>query len=118
MRNDLQSVYQITKQLEEALESQVTNKNRSDMINKVNELLEQRQEHLNYIHPPYTEKEKKVGKQIVLMNKHIHERMQFIFNDLKKDMQQIKQQRKSTNTYTNPYKSVQTIDGMFMDSKQ
>ena len=118
MNDELYHVYQITKQLEELLSVQVTSKNRAEVIDQVDELLEQRQKHLIQIYPPYSEQEKQVGKQVVQMNKHINQKMQIIFDALKKDIQQMNHQRKSTNSYTNPYKNVQTIDGMFMDSKQ
>ncbi len=44
--------------------------------------------------------------------------MNALFTELKQEMQQMKQQRKSTQSYINPYRDVQTMDGMFMDKKK
>ena len=59
-----------------------------------------------------------LAKKLVPINEDVQNKMQVIFTDLKTEMKQVKQQKKSNQSYTNPYKSVQTMDGMFMDRKK
>ncbi len=44
--------------------------------------------------------------------------MKYLFLALKNEMKQVQQQKKSTTSYSNPYKNVQNMDGMFLDQKK
>ena len=115
--NRLNELYELTKQLEGLFEQEITVKNREDIIHQINQILDQRNHCLEKVFPPYTEAEKALGKKIVHLNTNIQKEMNLIFNDLKHEMQQIRKQKKSNQSYAHPFKSIQTMDGMFMDSK-
>jgi len=116
--NRLDALYEVTMKLYHLLNEPVPAKDRETVIKQVNELIEQRGNLLQDIIPPFTEKEKKIGEEIVLFNEHIQKQMHVLFNELKGEMKQVKKQKKSNRTYTNPYKKIGSVDGMFMDSKK
>lgn len=115
--NRLTTCYELTKQLKQVLDQSITPANRESIINEVNDLVQKREKVMKQITPPFTEAEKELGKQVVLLNEPIQQKMQTIFAALKKDMQQIKKQKRSNESYTNPYEGVHTMDGMFLDNK-
>lgn len=116
--NRLKPLYQVTLELEELLDQEITSKNRESIISDVNLLVGTRGDLLQEVTPPFTEEEKWIGEQLVIMNNTIQQKMTAIFTDLKQEMKQVKKQKRSNKTYTNPYKNIKTIDGMFMDSKK
>lgn len=114
----LTKVLDVTKQLEQLLSVQVSGKNRESIITELNELVAKRGQLLQQVTPPFTDQEKMIGKEVVALNKKIQKKMNEIFHELKQEMKRINQQKKSTNTYENPYKSMPTLDGMFLDQKK
>ncbi|MEC5422852.1 flagellar protein FliT [Virgibacillus sp. C22-A2] len=116
--NRLRDLHRITIELKEVLEQETTSKNRESIIEKVNLLVEQRGSHLQELAAPYTMEEKQTGRELVLINEEIQDKMQLLFNELKSEMKQMKKQKKSNRTYSNPYEKIQSLDGMFMDSKK
>ncbi|HLS09725.1 flagellar protein FliT [Lentibacillus sp.] len=115
--NKLQTLLDITKQLDQVLEEDAHTKNRDEVIERVNELIEKRGKLLETINPPFSDNEQKLGKNIVALNKQIQGKLNQLFNDLKLEMKQVKKQKKSNRSYMNPYENVKIADGMFMDSK-
>lgn|SRR5690625_5111790 len=115
--NRLKDLYQITKELSGVFDQQITSINRDDLIGKINKLIEQRSQYIVRLKPPYSEAEKIIGKEIVEMNKEIVKEMNELFSHMKKEMQHIRKQKKSNQSYVYPFKNVQSMDGMFMDSK-
>lgn len=116
--NHLEITYDLTKRLEQELDKPINQGNREIIIERVNDLIEQRGIHLDKVTPPFTEKEKVIGDHIVRLNSQIEIRMTALFDELKTEMKQVKSQRQSNRSYTNPYKNVQALDGMFLDSKK
>ncbi|WP_106496672.1 flagellar protein FliT [Lentibacillus sp. Marseille-P4043] len=116
--NRLKPLFQVTLELEEILSRDISAKNREAIIVDVNRLIEKRGDLLQELTPPFTDEENQIGEKLVTMNNTIQENMTSLFADLKQEMKQVKKQKRSNKTYTNPYKNVQTIDGMFMDKKE
>lgn len=116
--NRLSKLYDVTKQLEKVLEAQDASSDREVVIAEVNELIEQRDTNLKDIYPPFTEEEQKSGKEIVVLNEKIKKAMNQLFEELKADMREVKQQKESNRKYIHPYRNVKSTDGMFLDSKQ
>src|SRR5699024_3778677 len=115
--NRLEKLYKITKQLKIVVSQQITAENREQVIQTINQLVEQRGMYMKEIVPPYTEAEKAMGEELIIINKQIQDQLDKLFEGLKKEMRQIKKQKKSNQSYINPYKKVQTMDGMFLDRK-
>ncbi|MGJ9457619.1 flagellar protein FliT [Oceanobacillus sp. CF4.6] len=116
--NRAEPIYEITMKIKTLLEQDITAKSRESVIEELNNLILNRGVYMEKLKPPYLEEEKKIGKELLLINNEIQKKMQILFAELKLEMRQVKKQKKSNQSYTNPYKHVQTIDGMFMDSKK
>ncbi|HLR08884.1 MAG TPA: flagellar protein FliT [Bacillota bacterium] len=116
--NRLTALLEVTKQLEQVLDQPVNPQNRESIISAINTLVEKRSACIKKLVPPYTEDEKQLGRDIVQRNEWIQARMNTIFDELKQEMKQINKQKSSKQSYTNPYKHVQTMDGMFVDRKK
>lgn len=116
--NHLDELLKLTEQLREVLDTTITSKNREKIIEQTTKLIEIRGNHIQEIKPPFTVEEKEIGKRIIDSNVFIQKQMDSLFSDLKGEMKQIKQKKKSNRSYVNPYKSVQSFDGMFMDKKK
>lgn len=116
--NRLEKLYEITIQLKEILDQEITSNERGAVIEQVNKLIDKRSVYLERVTPPFSEEESVIGKKLVLLNEEIQKRMLELFSDLKSEMKQVKKQRKSNMSYTNPYKNVKSPDGMFMDRKE
>ncbi|MFD1067690.1 flagellar protein FliT [Oceanobacillus locisalsi] len=111
-------IHQITENMQQLLMQEITSHNREEIIVELQEKIEKRGKLLESIAPPYSEEEEKLGRTVVHMNQHIEKQMQQLFTALKNEMKQVQQQKKSTTSYVNPYKSVQNTDGMFLDKKK
>ncbi|HLR52080.1 MAG TPA: flagellar protein FliT [Candidatus Avamphibacillus sp.] len=116
--NRLEKLYKVTKQMEKVVNQEITAENREQVIQTINQLVEQRGMYMKDIIPPYTEAEKAMGEKLIILNKQIQEQLDLLFENLKKEMRQVKKQKKSNQSYINPYQKVQTMDGMFMDQKK
>ena len=116
--NRIQVIYDITIQLKEIVDQPITGKTREATIEKLNKVIMKKGVQMEKIKPPFSDEEHQLSKALLPLNEDVQNKMQIIFADLKTEMKQIKQQKKSNQSYTNPYKSVQTMDGMFMDQKK
>lgn len=114
----LETLYNVTKELEDVVNQSITSKNRESVIEQMNLLIEKRGILMENVKPPFTEEEKLMGKKLVTMNETVQSKMGEVLHLLKIEMKQLKKQKKSNQNYVNPYKDVRTLDGMFMDSKK
>src|SRR5690625_4308103 len=113
MNNELKKINQLTHELLELCNKKHLMKNRAQFIEKMNEIIEQRENYNQTLAPPYTDEEIEIGQQVVKMNELITKHMLQVQKALKKEMQQMNKSKQSTQSYVNPYKDVRTIDGMF-----
>ncbi len=118
MMEKLEKVYQLTVELEKLLADPISAKEREEVIQKLNDLIEERGKWMEEISPPYTEEERRLGEKIYKMNIGIEEKMQQLFSEIKMEMAQMKKQKKSQQSYTNPYKDLSVSDGTFLDRKK
>ncbi|MCC2251053.1 flagellar protein FliT [Virgibacillus sp. AGTR] len=115
--NRLTPLYETTIKLKELLEQKIDAKDRESVISQINSLIEKRGEQMKALTPPYSDMEKETGRALVDLNDGIQHKMQQLFHELKLEMKQIKKQKQSNRKYSDPYKNVQSKDGMFLDSK-
>jgi flagellar protein FliT len=116
--NRLEPIYNLTLELNKLLDEPITAKSREVVITDLNRLLIKRGVEMENLNAPFSTEEQNLGEKLVPINEAVQRKMQVIFTDLKTEMKQVKQQKKSNQSYTNPYKSVQAMDGMFMDRKK
>jgi flagellar protein FliT len=115
--NRVQALYNTTLQLNTLVSKQVTAENREEIVQTITKLMETRSGQMEELKPPFSEEEEKLGKALLPLNERITQQVQQIFNQLKEDMRTIKKQKQSGKKYINPYASMQTLDGRFLDKR-
>jgi len=115
--NRLQPVLNVSKKLEALLYDEKHSGDRESVISKATELIDERGMLMEKLIAPFSEEEMEMGKILIPLNTKIEQRMNMIFNELKLEMKELKQQRRSKQQYKNPYKDVEVMDGMYVDSK-
>jgi flagellar protein FliT len=114
----LRILSELTEELHEVLHQEITDKNREEIIGRINSLVERRAVYINKLQPPYSREEIELGKKLISLNTEIQTKMHELRDMLKSEIKNVKKQKKSNRSYTNPYASMQHTDGMFMDSKK
>lgn len=116
--NRLNELYEVTKELDNLLSNKATINNRQEVIDKVNHLVEKRSSYLSNLTPPYTKEEEQIGEKLIIMNNRIQKELDILFESLKTEMKQVKQQKKSAHSYITPYNKLGATDGVYMDTKE
>lgn len=116
--NRLEPVYEITEEMMELVNQDITAKDRESVIEKLNELLLRREKMIHSISEPYSLEEKQLGERLIPLNESVHKKMKRIFTNLKEEMQQMQKKKSTNQRYVNPYRNVQVMDGMYMDRKK
>lgn len=116
--NRLTGLYRVTQELQHLVSQDITSDNRGQVIDRIRHLVNQRGHYVQEINPPYSDAEKEMGEKILILNEHIQVKLNHLFDDLKEEMKQVKQQKKSNQSYINPYENLQSNDGVFMDRKK
>ncbi|GAE95178.1 hypothetical protein JCM21714_4392 [Gracilibacillus boraciitolerans JCM 21714] len=109
---------QLTENMLELFEKALTNEQREKVIDQINKTIEERETLIKEIKPPFSDEEKEFGKRAISMDQQLNRKLQTVYQLLKKDMRNAKKQPRSNNSYLNPYKSVASYDGRFLDSKK
>ncbi|KHE67542.1 flagellar protein FliT [Halobacillus sp. BBL2006] len=108
----------LTKELDEVIHQPVSEKNRANVLDRVDVLLDKRQALMGELTQPTSDQERAVIEEVKKRDLKINQKLEFLFTDLKKDMRNNKKQKSSKQRYTNPYQSVSNYDGMFFDHKK
>ncbi|MGE7763761.1 flagellar protein FliT [Peribacillus sp. NPDC096540] len=111
----IQTFHDLTVELIAVLEDR-TIAERDDKIERVTQLIDQRDELLSQIKPPFTGEEQQLGRAIMLLNQQVDRLLNLQRLEIKRDIQEINKKKKSSNKYTNPYESL-SVDGMFYDKR-
>ncbi|KEF40305.1 Flagellar protein FliT [Schinkia azotoformans MEV2011] len=113
----IQELYQITEALYREVQKQESKDNREEQIERINKLLEDRQNLLDMrLQPPFNEEENKLGQRMVQLNQVIDSQLQKILADIKMDIKELKVKKAKSTMYSNPYESL-SMDGMFFDKR-
>lgn len=107
--------YNLTKELQQVLQT-VTTENRDEVIEKIEVLLGKRDSILDQLKPPFTDEEKKLGKEMINMNVEINTKLNVLKSTIQRDINGLSKKKSSVKKYTNPYESV-NFDGMFYDKR-
>lgn len=116
--NRLESIQNISRELEQLLDQEISSANRDAVIEQASQLIEQRGQLMASLTPPFSEEETAMGQALIPLNSKIERLMNQLFAELKQEMKQLKKQKRSNRQYQNPYKDVAVMDGSFVDSKQ
>ncbi|MGV2621487.1 UNVERIFIED_CONTAM: flagellar protein FliT [Halobacillus marinus] len=107
----------VTKELKHTVEQPVTDQNRAGIIADIQKLLAKRDDLLPHLPQP-SQSEQELVRAVGNHDLVINQKMEFLFEGLKRDMRNMKKQKKSKQSYTNPYQSISGYDGMYLDHKK
>jgi flagellar protein FliT len=105
----------VTMELIETLQQE--EHDRDERITKIQSLLNQREELLKLIKPPFSPQEKELGKQLIKLDQQVKGLMGKQKIDIMRDMQSARMKKQSNQKYTNPYESM-GVDGIFFDKQK
>ncbi|TKC17045.1 flagellar protein FliT [Robertmurraya kyonggiensis] len=111
----VKACYEVTQQLFQAVQA-VKTENRDEAIKEIELLLEKRETFLPSIQPPFSSEDKKLGQEMILMNREIDAKLKLIRSYVQRDINGLNKKKTSMKKYTNPYESV-NFDGMFYDKR-
>jgi flagellar protein FliT len=112
----VQQCLELTKELLQVLET-MEGKDRNDVIQSIQRLLDERQALLPFIQPPYSEEEIQIGRELVRTNQHIEPLLIKLQMEIQKDRNSFEKRKHSVKKYRNPYESLQ-FDGMYYDKRK
>ena len=110
----IQAFQNITMALIETLQQE---NDRDEKINKIKSLLNQREELLKLIQPPFSPQEKERGKQLLKLDQQVKGLMAEQKVDIMQDLKSARMKKQSNQKYTNPYESM-GVDGIFFDKQK
>ncbi|MFQ3545358.1 flagellar protein FliT [Halobacillus rhizosphaerae] len=109
---------ELSNQLESLLGQKVTEANRDDLLKKVNQILDEREYLVKELPQASTREERQLIDQVLQKEPQLEQRLDRLFKDLKAAMRTMKKKKSSNQRYTNPYQSVSSYDGKFMDHRK
>ncbi|MGG3738378.1 flagellar protein FliT [Aeribacillus pallidus] len=112
----VQQSLEVTKQLLHVLQT-MEGKDRDEVIQSIQKLLNKRQALLPSIQPPFSEEEIELGQELVRINQQIEPLLKQLQMDIQKDRNSFEKRKQSVKKYRNPYESLQ-FDGMFYDKRK
>ena len=118
MSNRLEDVFQKTAVLYKLTEEKIPVDQRQERIADINRLLAERDPLLSQVVPPFTEEEKETGRELLLMNQAIQQKLLLLENEIKQNLIQVKKQKKTKQQYQHTYQGLAGSDGMFLDHKK
>ncbi|MFS0821634.1 flagellar protein FliT [Bacillus sp. 1P02SD] len=115
--NPVVELYRITKELHSLLTQPVEQEKRDELIESITKFLDEREQLMSDVKPPYTEEQRKLGAEIVQMNVFIDGKLDTLKKEIQQDIANQKTRKTSTTKYINPYQSA-PADGMFFDKRK
>lgn len=113
----VKELLEVTKQISLLLEHKIIKETREKLIKDIERLLEQRDNLIGNLPKTYSEEDLTIGKEIVRLNVLIEEKLEVLFQDIQVDIRNVKQTKKTSKKYTNPYENLSS-DGMFFDKRK
>jgi flagellar protein FliT len=107
---------EITKNLFDHVSAGLPKEEREPYIERLNELLDQRQAIMDKLPATHSEDEQRVGQMIVKMNETIEPQLVRQFEEIKHNLSMMKKKKEKNVQYANPYQTL-SADGMYFDKK-
>lgn len=111
-------VWRVTKELLEATALPWPSEDREERLRTVDRLLQERQELLWKLRPPYSEEEQRLGREIVAWNREIEARLRQVRDEIGSDLRITEAKRQANARYVHPYEQPLSFDGMFYDERR
>lgn len=94
-----------------------SNNERDSVIEKIKEFLALREEHLKNLTGPFSAEDQRAGKLILEYDAKIQAKFNELNQSIKADLLTVKNQKRNTPKYINPYKSMY-VNGVFYDKRK
>lgn len=111
----LDTFHEVTKQLIGLLQQEKPD--RDEQIEKLHGLLDEREELLKFIQPPFSPVEQQLGHRLVALNQQVDQLLAKQKVDIQHDLKQLYVQKETNHKYTHPYDSL-AVDGVFYDKRK
>ncbi|SFC24279.1 flagellar protein FliT [Bacillus sp. OV322] len=90
---------------------------RDEKIAGIQELLNQRDEVMKHISPPFSSADQELGRKLKVLDARVIQLLNEQKAIIQKDLKQLSAKKESSRKYVNPYQSLAT-DGMFYDKRK
>ncbi|GAA0285494.1 flagellar protein FliT [Gracilibacillus halotolerans] len=94
------------------------NESRDHVIEIISNKIVEREDLLEKIKGPYSDKEAQLGRKAVELDKQLQSKLALITTAIRADMRIAKKQQRTHSQYANPYNQVASADGMYLDSRK
>lgn len=116
IRQSMKDWKRATESLLQTLEEEQEDK-RDKVIERVEKLLDVREQLQKDIQAPFTEAEEAFGKEIVQIEKQFQIKIERYFKMIQKDISVTQSKKENMKSYVNPYRNL-AQDGAYYDTKQ
>ncbi|HEU5139250.1 MAG TPA: hypothetical protein VFT51_04705 [Bacillales bacterium] len=113
----VESLYDCTKRLYSHLRQGLPKTDRDTYIDKIEELLEERQHWIEKIHFPAEGETSNLSRKMPEYEEAIQQMLGEIFDEVREDIHHLRRRQATSRRYTNPYQGG-AADGMFLDKRK
>lgn len=120
MKTDIQKLLQVSASLYAQLGELPNSESRDAYIEGINLKLEARESAIEQLlNQGFTyDSTEKTHTMLFELDRGIKERLQNVLADIKTDLKELQNAKKTEQQYANPYAHVQSMDGMYYDKKK
>jgi len=115
--NTVKLLYECSLNLLKLLQEVPSKDHREEYIEKINLLLDQREQYIKLLPDEYNKEEKELGKRIIPINAQIQVRLDQFYQEIEQDIKLFNKSKVVSKKYQNPYEST-TGDGMYFDKRK
>lgn len=90
---------------------------RDEMVAKVNQLLDVRDQLQKVMQAPFTDEEKELGKELMELESVLQKKLEAFTKKIRQEISVSQSKKSHVKSYVNPYQSVMQ-DGTYYDTKQ
>lgn len=115
-----QKLLQLSAKLYQFLEDVPKGEQRDKFLQEVDRLLDERGKVIVLLNQEGVrfDSQNKIHNMLIELDKGIRERLDFVMEEVKKDLKILQSAKKNEKQYSNPYSSVRVMDGMYYDKKK
>lgn len=95
----------------------VSEDKRDEVIERVEKLLDVREQLQKNIQPPFTKEEEAFGKEVIQLEKNFQQQLTDFFKSIREDISVTQSKKSNMTNYVNPYQNI-ARDGSYYDTKQ
>ncbi|MEK4873508.1 hypothetical protein N1I87_01990 [Bacillus sp. FSL W8-0102] len=114
---DMRTCFHITQQLFHHVQAKPAVADRDEWIKRLLDLLDEREQVLKSLKPPFTVEEENLGQTIMKWNDVIQQALKGVQAEIKQSIRGVHNKKQNMRKYLNPYASL-PMDGVFYDRRK